>query len=581
MDRFPFDLSQYRRRKTVTVRVGGLCIGGDYPVRIQSMANTDTNDTQGCIEQALRIVQAGGELVRFTAQGRREAENLKAIKDGLRERGCDVPLVADIHFNPEAAFIAARIVEKVRINPGNFIHESPRFSQTEYSEEEYRQELGKLREKLVRLIDICKAHGTALRIGVNHGSLSNRIMSRYGDTPAGMVESALEFLRVCVREQFDQVVISIKSSNVRVMVHAYRLLVLAMDTEGMAFPLHLGVTEAGDGEEARVKSAVGIGALLADGLGDTIRVSLTEPPENEIPVARKLAGYFVGREKETVVTGRGESFYDPYDYKRRETEKAGPTGGGQVPVVIGERCGNDKRSPDFTPPLKVWTHLNVSRLEELSKTLVDNPGQLVLMEDAPYHQQRALFLAMQARVLRNPVIIQRNYAEYDLEMLQLKAAADIGPLLLDGYGDGIYINNTSTVIPAEQVNSLSFAILQATRVRMTRTEYIACPGCGRTLFNLTETLAQVRAATSHLTGLKIAVMGCIVNGPGEMADADYGYVGAGPGKITLYKGKEVIERNIPQQEAIPRLLDLIDRDKIHDNPDKDGGAAEEKKAKMD
>lgn len=530
MGGLPFDLSRHRRRKTVAVRVGNLRIGGEFPVRVQSMANTDTNDTAACVEQALRIAEAGGELVRFTAQGRREAENLRNIKAGLRARGCDIPLVADIHFNPEAAFIAAAIVEKVRINPGNFVDKRADFTHVEYSEEEYAGELARLREKFVRLIDICREHGTALRIGVNHGSLSDRILSRYGDTPDGMVESAMEFLRICAEEGFDQVVLSMKSSNVRVMVHAYRLLVRAMDAEGMAFPLHLGVTEAGDGEDARVKSAAGIGALLADGLGDTVRVSLTEPPENEIPVARKLVDYFTDRAKQEPVPVTGEECYSPYEYGRRESDYTDP------PVVVGQKTGREPDA-DVSP-------------DDLPEGFVVSEGSL--------HEQRAFFLRVMREGRTDPVIIKRSYTEEDLETLQLKAAADIGPLFLDGFGDGIWIENRSEKITAEQLNSLSFAILQASRVRTTRTEYIACPGCGRTLFDLSETLARVRAATLHLKGLKIGVMGCIVNGPGEMADADYGYVGAGPGRVTLYKGREVVKRNIPQEEAIEELLALIE-----------------------
>ncbi|MDL2230260.1 (E)-4-hydroxy-3-methylbut-2-enyl-diphosphate synthase [Alistipes sp. OttesenSCG-928-L06] len=529
MARIPFDLSQRRRRKTVTVRVGGVGIGGDNPVRVQSMANTDTNDTEACVTQALRIAEAGGELVRFTAQGRREAENLRNIKDGLRTAGCDIPLVADIHFNPEAAFVAAAIVEKVRINPGNFVDKRADFSHIDYTDEEYAGELSRLRAKFVRLLDICRQHGTALRIGVNHGSLSDRIMSRYGDTPAGMVESAMEFLRICTGEGFDQVVLSMKSSNVRVMVQAYRLLVMAMDAEGMAFPLHLGVTEAGDGEDARVKSAAGIGALLADGLGDTIRVSLTEPPENEIPVGRKLTAHLAGDENAGATPVVGGEHYSPCDYRRRESSHTG------VPVVVGEPTGTEPDA-DVSP---------------------DNLPADFLVAEGNLHEQRAFFLRLQQERRTNPVIIRRSYAEDDLETLQLKAAADIGPLFLDGFGDGIWIENRSANITPAQVNSLAFAILQAARVRISRTEYIACPGCGRTLFDLTETLARVRAATSHLKGLKIGVMGCIVNGPGEMADADYGYVGAGPGRVTLYKGKEVMKRNIPQEESVNELLKLI------------------------
>ena len=535
MAEIPFDLSQYRRRKTVTVRVGNLCIGGDHPVRVQSMANTDTNDTEACIGQALRIAGAGGELVRFTAQGRREAENLRNIKEGLRAAGCDVPLVADIHFNPEAAFIAAAIVEKVRINPGNFVDKRADFTHIEYTPEEYAGELMRLREKFVHLLDLCKEYGTALRIGVNHGSLSDRIMSRYGDTPAGMVESAMEFLRICVDQDFDQVVLSMKSSNVRVMVHAYRLLAGAMDAEGMAFPLHLGVTEAGDGEDARVKSAAGIGALLADGLGDTIRVSLTEPPENEIPVGQKLVRYFGGREKEKAVPVCGETCYSPYAYQRRETAAAGLLGGEQAPVVVGLETGEE---PD-------------------ADLIPENIPETVLVAEGTPHEQRAFFLRLMEEGRKAPVVIKRSYAESDPETLQLKAAADIGPLFMDGFGDGIWIENKNEKITPHQINSLAFAILQAVRVRISRTEYIACPGCGRTLFDLAETLAVIREATSHLKGLKIGIMGCIVNGPGEMADADYGYVGAGPGRVTLYKGKEVVRKNIPQERALDELIALL------------------------
>ena len=558
----PFDRPQRRRRETVAVRVGNVFIGSGFPVRVQSMANTDTNDTLACVEQALRIAGAGGELVRFTAQGQREAENLRRIKDELRARGCHIPLVADIHFNPEAAFIAAAAVEKVRINPGNFVDKRADFTHIEYSETEYGEELLQLREKFVRLIDICRTHGTALRIGVNHGSLSDRILSRYGDTPAGMVESAMEFLRICVDEGFDQVVLSMKSSNVRVMVQAYRLLVRTMQTENMAFPLHLGVTEAGDGEDARVKSAAGIGALLADGLGNTIRVSLTEPPENEIPVARRLAACFAKQEDAEAIPVVEETHDSPDEYRRRASAANGIIGGGQPPVVIagGHRqplepppdffaADNDKSQWETT----TLSDLTVERIGSLKQC----PNRVVVLEEECPTGQRAFFLRLAAEGCQNPVIIKRVYAEHDLESLQLKAAAGIGPLLLDGLGDGIWIENQSDRITTAEINSLSFALLQATRVRVSRTEYIACPGCGRTLFDLTETLARVRTATSHLKGLKIGVMGCIVNGPGEMADADYGYVGAGPGRITLYKGKEVVKRNIPQDRALDELIALL------------------------
>ncbi len=498
MKKFCDSLNRYLRRTTGVVRIGSTAVGGDNPIRVQSMTNTDTNDTAASVAQVERIADAGGEIVRLTAQGRREAENLGAIRTELDRQGYSkVPLVADIHFLPSAALIAAEKVEKVRINPGNFNDRGGDFS---------------------HLIEICERRGTALRIGVNHGSLAPKVVERYGDTPEGMVFSAMQFLRRCREADFDQVVVSIKSSNVRVMVHAYRLLVAAMREEGMAYPLHLGVTEAGDDREGRVKSAVGIGALLADGIGDTIRVSLTEAPEREIPVARLLSDYFSGREHHAPIPEANEAFYSPYAYRKRES--------------------TDIHGIDRIPAGKIVV-LTTENLNGIA-------------------EQRAAFLRMEEAGIHNPVIIKRTYREQDPEVLRVKAAADIGPLFLDGFGDGIWIENLDPAIPAEEIDALSLDILQAARVRISKPEYIACPSCGRTLYHIEKTLAAIKQRTSHLVGVKIGVMGCIVNGPGEMADADYGYVGSGPGRITLYKGREIVRRNIPEDQAIDALLELIE-----------------------
>ena len=450
----------YQRRKSIAIRVGTVGIGGDNPIRVQSMTTTDTNDTEACVAQAKRIVEAGGELVRLTTQGTREAENLKNISARLREEGIDTPLVADVHFNPRVADVAAQYVEKVRINPGNYVDPARTFKHLEYTDEEYQAELKKIEDRFVPFLNICREHGTAIRIGVNHGSLSDRIMSRYGDTPEGIVESCMEFLRICRREQFDNVVISIKASNTVVMVRTVRLLVQTMDREDMHYPLHLGVTEAGEGEDGRIKSAVGIGALLTEGIGDTIRVSLSEEPECEIPVAKKL-------------------------------------------VELTEECARLRREADIADD--------------------------------------TLFLDIEAD----------SYEE-----LQLKAAMAAGALLIDGKAKELEIRGCGRAATYD-TKELADAILQAARVKFTKTEYISCPGCGRTLYNLQETIARIKAATSHLVGVKIGIMGCIVNGPGEMADADYGYVGAGRGKISLYKGKECVARNIPEEEAVERLLEII------------------------
>ncbi len=518
MIEFCESLERYVRRATDPVRVGCTVIGGENPVAVQSMTNTDTLDTEGCVAQIGRIVEAGGPVVRLTAPGRREGENLRAIRDALEVQGLwpgRVALVADIHFTPEVAMIAAGYVDKVRINPGNYNDEDG----------------GKLRALIAR----CRERGVALRIGVNHGSLSPRMVDRWGDTPRGMVESAMEMLRTCRAEGFADVVVSMKSSNVRVMVHAYRMLAAAMRAEGMRYPLHLGVTEAGDGADGRVKSAVGIGALLADGLGDTIRVSLTEPPENEIPVALELAGYFAERAgHEPVEPIEDASSYSPCEYRRRETDPVGRVGGANVPLLYGELDG-----------------------EELSAV---SDGRIVLLESGnrnPVADWRARILNLSARGDRRPVILRRRYRESSLLRLQVRAAADFGPLFIDGLADGILIENDGGAASPEELRELALGILQAARVRMSKTEYIACPGCGRTLYDLQKTLAAIRSRTSHLKGLKIGVMGCIVNGPGEMADADYGYVGSGRGRVTLYKGREVVRRAIPQEEALDALVDLI------------------------
>ena len=453
-------MNVYSRRKTVSVRVGNTAIGGNNPIRLQSMTTASTMDTAGCIEQAIRIIDAGGELVRMTTQGTREAENMRLIREGLSARGYNTPLVADVHFNPAVADVAARYVEKVRINPGNYVDPARTFKHLEYTDAEYTQEIERIRDRFIPFLNICREHGTAIRIGVNHGSLSDRIMSRYGNTPAGMVESCMEFLRICVDQKFMNVVISIKASNTVVMIETVRLLVKEMYRENMAFPIHLGVTEAGEGEDGRIKSAIGIGALLAEGIGDTIRVSLSEAPEREIPVARKLVDY-------------------------------------------AERSAQVRAS---------------AKIEN---------GVLIL-----------------------------SYNDTLLEDFQLHAAMDAGALLIDGKANDLKLSNLN--IQAEQIRSTEEAILQGARIRFTKPEYISCPGCGRTLYNLEETIARIKAATGHLKGIKIAIMGCIVNGPGEMADADFGYVGAGRGKISLYKGKECIEKNIPEENAVERLLQLIE-----------------------
>ena len=603
------DLFNYSRRPTIEVNIGDVPLGGSNPIRLQSMTNTNTLDTEGSVDQIKRIVAAGGEYVRLTTQGIKEAENMKCISDALRAQGCTVPLVADVHFNPNVADVDARYVEKVRINPGNYVDPARTFKHLEYTDEEYAAEIQKIHDRFVPFLHICKEHHTAIRIGVNHGSLSDRIMSRYGDTPEGMVESCMEFLRICVEQDFKDVVISIKASNPVVMVKTVRLLAHTMEQEGMSFPLHLGVTEAGEGEDGRIKSALGIGALLADGLGDTIRVSLSEAPEAEIPVAMKLRDYVLLHEGLPPIKGEAAPGFDYLSPTRRTTQAVRNIGGNQVPVVISGRLTNNwdflpnfmpdyiyiggklpkkliegqqyiidadhwEGEPDTWPVFKTdmlpYVGLCPARLKflfvnyddfgaELLACLKYHP-EIVLLAQSRHPNRLGELRAVAHRLmiagLSNPLVFIQAYAETEVEDLQIRAAADMGPLIFDGLCDGIFLFNNGK-IPAPITDSIAFSILQAGRLRISKTEYISCPSCGRTLYNLQETITRIKAATNQLKGLKIGIMGCIVNGPGEMADADYGYVGAGRGKVSLYKKKECIERNIPEEDAVERLVKLI------------------------
>ena len=568
------NLFNYARRATVEVNVGGVTIGCTNPVRVQSMTNTSTMDADGSVEQVLRIVAKGGELVRLTTQGNREAVNMGDIKAQLKARGCNVPLVADVHFNAAVADTAARYADKVRVNPGNYVDAARTFKHIEYTDAEYAEELKRLRERFVAFLDICKAEGRAVRVGVNHGSLSDRIMSRYGDTPSGVVESCMEFLRICRDEEFNNVVVSIKTSNTTMMVTTVRLLVRVMAEEGIAYPLHLGVTEAGDAEDGRIKSAVGIGALLADGIGDTVRVSLAESPENEIPVAKELVDYVALRAGAPAVDA---TVYDGFCYEepqRRATTAVGVVGGDNVPVVVGGAVEDADITPDFVAGELVVVPVaeavdgsfvaveysdlipdNIARIKSLKDTVLVASSQHV----NAVGELRAFVHKLMIEGVAAPVIVRRVYDEATVESLRIKASADLGVLLIDGLADGLWIENPG--ICTADLNALAFGILQATRARISKTEYIACPGCGRTMYDLQGTLARIKTATAHLKGLKIGVMGCIVNGPGEMADADYGYVGAARGKVSLYRRKECVEKNIPEDEAIERLLKLIESDK--------------------
>lgn len=611
------DLFNYHRRESSVVHIGALDMGGDNPVRIQSMTTTSTDDTEGSVAQAERIIKAGGELVRLTTQGVKEAENLKNINAGIRRDGFSTPLVADVHFNPRVADVAALYAEKVRINPGNYVDPARKFVKHDYTDEEYANELKKIEERLVPFLDICKENHTAIRIGVNHGSLSDRIRNRYGDTPEGIVESCMEFLRICKKHDFNNVVISIKSSNTVVMVRSVRLLVDTMDKEDMHYPLHLGVTEAGEGEDGRIKSAVGIGALLADGIGDTIRVSLTEEPEAEIPVARHLVDYISRKAGHQLIPAET---YDGFDWlrpERRATRAVDNVGGGNVPVVMVSE-NNDKTTCDdgsskadyiyvgsnlpkkrvegkryvvdyqlyvqaedksqLYPIFPVTAMPFISMVQAKLKFLVLQFGTpadeyLACLKTHPEivvvcvsnHQnrlgsQRALVHEMMIAGVENPVVFAQMYRLNDTEEFQLEAAADMGALMIDGLCDGIWLMNDGD-IATSTIEDTAFGILQAGRLRTSKTEYISCPGCGRTLYDLRDTIKRIHEATKDMKGLKIGIMGCIVNGPGEMADADYGYVGAGPGKISLYKGKDCVEHNIPEGEAVDHLLRLIKADR--------------------
>ena len=541
----------YNRRPTSTTRVGDVLIGSDYPVRLQSMNNTSTNDIAASADQAERIAAAGADIDRLTAQGEREARSMGEIRKELRRRGCQIPLVADIHFNPKAAFAAATEVEKVRINPGNFVDPGRVFKQLEYTDEEYARELQKIEDTFGPFLELCRKHSTAVRIGVNHGSLSDRIMSRYGDTPAGMVESAMEFLRVAVKHDFHDIVISIKASNTVVMVHTVRLLVDAMDKEDMHFPLHLGVTEAGDGEDGRVRSAAGIGTLLAQGIGDTIRVSLSEDPECEIPVARELADYIASRSNAPSIKGSTAPGYDPVNPQQRTTHRIGNVGGGSLPVVAGY---------DIIEPGTILADASLPH-EQLVDIARTEPGKVMVLTSShpnPVGELSAAIHALTASGIQIPVIARLTYNGLDPEKVVIRSSADFGALLLNGLIDGIDL--VADTITEEARHRLALGILQATRRRISRTEFVSCPGCGRTLFDLQSTVKIVKEATSHLKGLKIAVMGCIVNGPGEMADAVYGYVGAAAGNVSIYRGKTPVEKNIPSELALERLIALLKAD---------------------
>lgn len=554
----PYD---YRRRATTEVVIGGVPLGGDNPVRIQSMTNTSTMDTDASVAQTEAIASAGADYVRLTAQGVREAANLGEIRRRLRQKGVSVPLIADIHFNPRAAFAAAETVEKVRINPGNFVDPGRTFKKLTYTDSEYQAELQRIDDALTPFIELCRKNSVAIRIGVNHGSLSDRIMSRYGDTPAGMAESAMEFLRVCVRRGFKNVVISMKASNTVVMVESVRRLVAAMDAEQMHFPLHLGVTEAGEGEDGRVKSAVGIATLLAQGLGDTVRVSLSEAPEAEIPVARELVDY-IGRRRDMPPLA-DTATDNPYRIENDAVRHPVAEGLPRTAVVMAADDAGATFDADRTPDLFVGDETETADVGDGS-ALPDTSGTkpVVLWSSHP-NAVGALMTAMrrmEALGSARPVIARLRFDETDPDTVTLHASADFGTLLLNGLCDAVMLD--APALTAGRRANLSFAILQAARRRFTRTEFISCPGCGRTLFDLQSTLAEIKAATSHLKGLKIGVMGCIVNGPGEMADADYGYVGAAAGHVSLYRGKECVEKNIDASMALPRLIEILKNDGV-------------------
>ena len=624
-------LTQYSRYKTRVVTIGDVPLGGDNPIRIQSMTTTDTMNTIATVEQSIRMIDAGCEYVRITAPSIKEAQNLELIKKELRARGYNAPLIADIHFTPNAAELAARIVEKVRVNPGNYA-DKKKFENIEYTDATYVSELDRIRQRFTPLVKICKEYGTAMRIGTNHGSLSDRILSRYGDTPLGMVESALEFLRICEDNNYYNIVLSMKASNPQVMVQAYRLLILKMQELNMNYPLHLGVTEAGEGEDGRIKSAVGIGTLLEDGIGDTVRVSLTEDPEFEIPVAKNLIERYSNRVNHKAIPEIVRLPYSPYDFQKRVSKDAQNVGGSNVPRVIADFSEKQKITPaslfavgyNYSVPLDKWNltdqacdyifvgdntidfqipgtlgliynasawnalkdktrsyplfsfdefmkatnkservnfiSITINELLSFSNSQIHKfPNCIFVLETSNDHgmaEQRRIFVEFLNNSISIPVIIKRNYSNVPEEKFQLHASTDFGALFLDGFGDGIWISQTNCT-SAKNINAIAFGILQATRTRISKTEYISCPSCGRTLFDLQETTAKIRSRTDHLKGIKIGIMGCIVNGPGEMADADYGYVGTGIDKITLYKGREVVERNVNSDKAVDALVELI------------------------
>ena len=643
--RYCNSLTKYSRYKTREVYIGEVPLGENNPIRIQSMTTTDTMNTLATVEQSIRMIEAGCEYVRITAPSMNEAKNLQNIKNELRKRGYHTPLIADIHFTPNAAEFAARVVEKVRINPGNYA-DKKKFQTLEYNDLEYNDEIERIREKFSPLVKICKEYGCAMRIGTNHGSLSDRIMSRYGDSPRGMVESALEFLRICGDLNYHNIVLSMKSSNPQVMVQAYRLLIQQMESEGMNYPLHLGVTEAGDGEDGRTKSSVGIGTLLEDGIGDTIRVSLTEEPEFEVPVAISLVERYKGRENHSSIPAIQKPPKDPTVYSRRESFEVAGIGGSTVPKIIADfsekeindhselkkvgysfdhatdkwnlndqACdliyvGNNDLFFDAPSGLKVIYNLEKwNTLEDKTKgfpffptiesyykaskksfilnfielnvestfgnqlsEIANNETVVFILTTDNLHamvEQRRIFFELMLREIRNPIILKRSYSKLDEDLLRLYSSTDFGALLIEGFGDGLWLTGNDLEDNSFDklfINRTCFGILQATRTRISKTEYIACPSCGRTLFDLVQVTNKIRKRTEHLKGVKIAIMGCIVNGPGEMADADFGYVGAGPGKIMLYRGKEIVSRNVSSDDAVEKLIEIIRENGIWAEP---------------
>jgi (E)-4-hydroxy-3-methylbut-2-enyl-diphosphate synthase len=598
------DITRFERQKTWEVNIGGIGVGGSNPIRIQSMTDTPTKDTDATVEQVVALAKEGADLVRITVKGIYDAENLKNIVTALHERGYTTPLVADIHFNPRLADIAAKYFDKVRINPGNFYDKRARFEHKVYSDDEYKEELVKIEEQFIPFLDMLKSTNTALRIGANHGSLSDRVMSRFGDSPSGMAESVLEFLRICKKVDFSNVVVSIKSSNTRMMVYTVRLLNYKMRLEDMKYPIHLGVTEAGEGEDGRIKSAVGIGALLADGIGDTVRVSLTESPMNEIPVAQKLVNHFKSYKDHQPITASLIAQTNPFEYERRSTRAVLNMGGEKLPVVVADLEDRNlkellpirgKLIPDYFlsgnkimdikgesyPIISLeeylfestrWGRLKFIRTNkmEFDRFMEMNPEIMMKLRQTrktvlilesfnknPMAELRAFFTTLESHIWKVPVVIYRKYNESRLEDLQIKASADLGGLLIDGYGDGLCISNENERITFTELKDLSFGILQASRMRMSKTEFISCPGCGRTLYDLQETTKKIKEHFKHLDHLKIGIMGCVVNGPGEMGDVDYGFVGVTNNKVTLYKGLKPVKRHIPYEEAVSELELLI------------------------